>query len=1029
MNYTSQITQYNEPKSQLDGNLMSQVLAAKDQKYDIAEAKLDAQIAQMSNFGIDNPEVKERYGKELEKLLHTLDNSNLKDIGNKGVNRRIDKALGRMLTPEYLEHNAIHQANKRYEQEVEEIRKKDQSAFSMKNYLHAKRVSGYADYMQTGNTSDVNTSLLKYTPNVDVFDEGLEILKKIKNVKGEYETYTQDEQGNMVRLTYKNLTPEAIQSILPSSLNEQMIQQLQIDGLNSIGYNPEVALQRAEEVKQFKVNGVNENIKKLQNELVSLRKFGHNRPKEKELEQAISALTQQRNSIQNQSTSADMMAIATDIGISNLTNSLANAVGQNDPSMRITKHAPDADAPTTREGRNRSYSTDTSLSDYFESASSTVGIVDPASLNENEIEQKTSTIEKEEKEAHKSYFDTLESSFEIVKKGIGEEEVERLTQEYQEQEGGNATQEGLKEHIIKNSSKGFTYTDPDTGAKRSGLQLRKELEDKKIQYQTLNRVINDAYDSVDITVDEIIIENLKNNRGKVNGIIIEEGGQFIDISERLLNMSDEEIEEMYRDPDGKLKAAIYGRATLLNSRDRHLLEEKTREEVENETFGRGSFATAGYKIREDFIYNVDRLIREMGEDYEFTDIFDVYAISSPTLRSSTPENTKITLLDKEGFDNIKDKDKVESYLSGLGVNTSLEKTALRVVLKPGNEDNKVTDYFKSLRESRKQGWGFRGTRRGRSNIIKGAELKDVRSDLNQLLASDQRYRGNREYTFNGVSKDSPLYDTYTKLTEYSTEGGGMTFQPGRNFRIRIDTTQEEPALVIQQNQEVADSDKIKRLVPVETKISMSRVNELLNTGSQTNLSFLNFAQSITEGQTGPGHIYIGDVNKTQDNVSYFDYRSPDQMENLKIYARDVNPAISGLANVVIGQTTKDIMHSEMTETGLIEDPNADYYVSAVNQLIDDTSNIKIDISARDYGSPDSSSYVNIYNKEKGNEIASISIAQLSQEAGVNINSETALEIYNIMPVWYLSYAIRDAIWDYETKGEATKLEELLENAR
>lgn len=249
-NYTSQPIKYQRDESQLDGELMSQVLQLKNQKYDMAEAKMNATLAQLGNFGIDHRGTKDRFSQEMNKMLQTLSKSNLRDLSNKNVEGAINKHINSLLTPEYLQHNAIHQANNKFEEEVDKKREEDPESFSMNNYQAAKINSGYYNYAQSGKLADFKNGQLRLKDNENVLEDSLDLLSKIKDIRGKYVYEQQDDAGNVVRIETDVLTEDYLRVVAPRLFTPSQVEQMTIDGAASLNFDQNRANSLWEEHKE-----------------------------------------------------------------------------------------------------------------------------------------------------------------------------------------------------------------------------------------------------------------------------------------------------------------------------------------------------------------------------------------------------------------------------------------------------------------------------------------------------------------------------------------------------------------------------------------------------------------------------------------------------------------------------------------------------------------------------------------------------------------------------------------------------------
>lgn len=247
-NYRSQPIKYQRDESQLDGELMSQVLQLKDQKYDMAEARINASMAQLGNFSIDHKETKGRFSQEMNKMLQTLSKSNLRDLSNKNVERAINKHIGSLLTPEYLQHNAISKAKQDFESQMETLAQEEPEKYNQDNYYFAKVESGYYDYLESGRLGDFKRSELRYSENVSVDNEIYDKLEQIKKLRGSRTVETIDPETNsIVSIKMDGMSKEYLTAIIPTLLESRHTRQLTINGSANYNFNDDIARASLEE--------------------------------------------------------------------------------------------------------------------------------------------------------------------------------------------------------------------------------------------------------------------------------------------------------------------------------------------------------------------------------------------------------------------------------------------------------------------------------------------------------------------------------------------------------------------------------------------------------------------------------------------------------------------------------------------------------------------------------------------------------------------------------------------------------------
>lgn len=228
-NYLSKPIDYGKPLDTVNEELINQVMAAKQAKFDETSAELDAmvskigEIAQYLESDKDKQYLVNRYSAIAEKAIQTgkgLDISKeenarfLQSSISSIVDENVKKAIGNATT--------IKTVNK----EIEEIKKKQPLQYSTINHSYVqKKINAYRE---DGNEEAIDG--LMYEPYVDVNKNFIESIKNRASINGKSYTEVMLPDGSKRTTEVSGMTPEELRIFISQTLTPQERRQLQIEG-------------------------------------------------------------------------------------------------------------------------------------------------------------------------------------------------------------------------------------------------------------------------------------------------------------------------------------------------------------------------------------------------------------------------------------------------------------------------------------------------------------------------------------------------------------------------------------------------------------------------------------------------------------------------------------------------------------------------------------------------------------------------------------------------------------------------------
>lgn len=234
-NYLSQPTQYAPAQSQFNEELALKVLEAKQGRYDLNEAKIDATIAQYNKMEFINKEAKEEFYNNITKVIDAVNETKIKDLSDSSVSRKILGAISSALTPETLRHNRIALEYKAANEKWDKLYEKNPDKYSDGNRKYAERISGIQDYIRDGDYTIVNMSRMNPIDYSDYNANAIKALKDLQTIRGKEEHKWTDPQTGVTYTTTDHVLSKSDILMLGDQLfNEKDRMQMRIDASNSI---------------------------------------------------------------------------------------------------------------------------------------------------------------------------------------------------------------------------------------------------------------------------------------------------------------------------------------------------------------------------------------------------------------------------------------------------------------------------------------------------------------------------------------------------------------------------------------------------------------------------------------------------------------------------------------------------------------------------------------------------------------------------------------------------------------------------
>lgn len=269
-NYLSQPTQYAQPQSQFNHELALKVLEAKQGRWDINQAKIDATLGEFQNMEFINQEAKENFYENIQDVLSAVNSTGIGDLSDSYNYNQIQSAISSALTPETLKHNRVAQAYNQANAKWDTLMEKHPDKYNDQNREHAFRESGIYDYMQDGDYSKVNLDAMRTVDYSDYNANSLKIVKDIQATRGKEEHTWTDPATGMTRTTKSNyLTRSDIIMMSDQLYNDKDRRQMQIEASNAVARGGEqgkqTVIDNLERLNKITLSTLEGDIKDLQN--------------------------------------------------------------------------------------------------------------------------------------------------------------------------------------------------------------------------------------------------------------------------------------------------------------------------------------------------------------------------------------------------------------------------------------------------------------------------------------------------------------------------------------------------------------------------------------------------------------------------------------------------------------------------------------------------------------------------------------------------------------------------------------------
>lgn len=227
-NAFSTIRNYKQPQSLVQGDLISTVLAAKQQKFDVNTQQISEAISQIGNIDLIRDEDKMYLYDNLKTVINTLDDTDNLDFTQSGIGSEISTYITRALDSEVLNQAANTSKIREYQNQVNKIKTEDHELYAQQNDWFATSQAGLMEYL---NGDSDRLGDLNYTPYVDYNKEIEDNLFKWAKEFGFtpfYEKAT-TEDGISFMKEGEKLTQAEVKNFLAGRLDAKYQNQIYID--------------------------------------------------------------------------------------------------------------------------------------------------------------------------------------------------------------------------------------------------------------------------------------------------------------------------------------------------------------------------------------------------------------------------------------------------------------------------------------------------------------------------------------------------------------------------------------------------------------------------------------------------------------------------------------------------------------------------------------------------------------------------------------------------------------------------------
>lgn len=256
--FTDQLVAFNPYVSQIPVDDYTRVGMIKQQQYDQGVQKVQGYIDSVAGLEVIKPEQKDYLHQRVSNLQQEVGKVVSKDFSNQQLTNSVGALTSKIANDPIIQTSVA--STQAYKQGLANMREAKE-----KGTLNASNEWDFQDQFQKWyNDKDATTRFTgEYTPYTDVAKKAMDafdkVLEKVPNIHTEDNPFQRDVGGvikyekgpdgkprplidmAMMEKTYKGVTPERVESILQSVLNENDRRQLAIDGRYEYrGYNKDM---------------------------------------------------------------------------------------------------------------------------------------------------------------------------------------------------------------------------------------------------------------------------------------------------------------------------------------------------------------------------------------------------------------------------------------------------------------------------------------------------------------------------------------------------------------------------------------------------------------------------------------------------------------------------------------------------------------------------------------------------------------------------------------------------------------------
>ena len=233
--YLSQPYQANAPFVNTNLDLIGKVIQLKQGKYDVAKSQLQQAYDAFGQTQVIQDYANKYIGAKLtDKVAQANQLGGLDLSKSKNVDRLKSLVSNAASDPIILEAIDATNRKQQYTQQAE-LAKKDKG-YSDINYKDGLKSANYEEYVND-TTGTVKLGNLNYQAYTDTTNESLELIKKVKDLKGKRRYEESDGNGGMNVRNIEGMTETEISKLLISSMPPQVRSQLAINGRARYDWN------------------------------------------------------------------------------------------------------------------------------------------------------------------------------------------------------------------------------------------------------------------------------------------------------------------------------------------------------------------------------------------------------------------------------------------------------------------------------------------------------------------------------------------------------------------------------------------------------------------------------------------------------------------------------------------------------------------------------------------------------------------------------------------------------------------------